>query len=47
MAVNDENSTWFREWNPVNVPGQQLSLEIDHILHHQRSKYQDVLVFKR
>jgi spermidine synthase len=28
-------------------PGQCFSLQIEKILHHEKSKYQDVLVFKR
>ena len=28
-------------------PGQAFSLQIDQVLFHQKSKYQDVLVFKR
>ncbi|CAF3575005.1 unnamed protein product [Rotaria sp. Silwood1] len=37
---------WFREKNDKFWPGQEFGLEIDQILHQQRSKYQDVLVFK-
>lgn len=46
MATGDENLKWFREINPIFVPGQAFSLEVDKVLHHKRSKYQDVLVFK-
>ncbi|CAG8842659.1 16338_t:CDS:2 [Gigaspora margarita] len=36
---------WFRE-KPVLWPGQAMCLEIDEILHHEKSLYQDVLLFK-
>lgn len=45
MDNNEQN--WFRETDPVFWPGQEFSLEIDKILYKQRSKYQDILVFKR
>ncbi len=47
MDVNDNKHNWFRETDPVFWPGQEFSLEIDQILYRQRSKYQDILVFKR
>ncbi|CAF0730168.1 unnamed protein product [Adineta ricciae] len=46
MTGNIEDSKWFREVNPGFWPGQAFSLEIDEVLHRQRSKYQDILVFK-
>ncbi|CAF1112600.1 unnamed protein product [Adineta steineri] len=46
MAINDEKQKWFRETDPVFWPGQEFALEIDEILYQQRSKYQDILVFK-
>ncbi|CAG8681274.1 15630_t:CDS:2, partial [Acaulospora morrowiae] len=36
---------WFRE-KPTLWPGQAMCLEIEEILHHEKSLYQDVLVFK-
>ena len=45
-ATNDGDQ-WFREVNPSFWPGQAFSLEIEKILYQQKSKYQDVLVFKR
>ncbi|KAL8601375.1 hypothetical protein ACOMHN_042379 [Nucella lapillus] len=36
---------WFSEVSPL-WPGQAMSLEVDQVLYHQKSKYQDVLVFK-
>lgn len=38
---------WFREFSHEMWPGQAMSLEIEEILFHEKSKYQDVLVFKR
>ncbi|ESO88834.1 hypothetical protein LOTGIDRAFT_218994 [Lottia gigantea] len=36
---------WFSELSPL-WPGQCLSLEIEEVLYHEKSKYQDILVFK-
>lgn len=36
---------WFFEQGSL-LPGQKLGLEIDEILFHEKSKYQDVLVFQ-
>jgi spermidine synthase len=36
---------WFHERGEL-WPGQAMSLEVDQVLDHHRSKYQDVLVFK-
>lgn len=36
---------WFREINAM-WPGQAMTLKVDKILHHEKSLYQDVLVFK-
>nr|XP_002119951.2 spermidine synthase-like [Ciona intestinalis] len=36
---------WFSELNSL-WPGQCMSLEVEEVLFHERSKYQDVLVFK-
>jgi hypothetical protein len=35
---------WFHERNAL-WPGQSFSLKVKEILHHERSKFQDVLVF--
>lgn len=37
---------WFRETCSL-WPGQALSLQVEQLLHHQRSQYQDILVFRR
>lgn len=36
---------WFSELDKNLWPGQCLSLECDKLLYHQKSKYQDILVF--
>ncbi|KAH3666610.1 hypothetical protein WICMUC_005594 [Wickerhamomyces mucosus] len=37
---------WFREVSDTMWPGQAMSLRVEKILHHEKSLYQDVLVFK-
>lgn len=37
---------WFHETCSL-WPGQALSLQVEQLLHHQRSRYQDILVFRR
>ena len=34
---------WFSELSPL-WPGQCISLEVDKILHQEKSKFQDILV---
>src|SRR5436305_13820162 len=36
---------WFREISD-QWPGQAMTLKVDQVLHHEKSKYQDVLVFE-
>ena len=36
-------SGWFTEINE----GQSLSLQVEKVLHHEKSKYQDILIFQR
>jgi spermidine synthase len=36
---------WFIE-RGILWPGQAMCIEVDHIVYHQRSKYQDILVFQ-
>ena len=38
---------WFMEKNQELWPGQAMSLEVEEILFSEKSKFQDVLVFKR
>ena len=37
---------WFFE-SSSSFPGQAMGLEVDKVLFHQKSEYQDVLVFQR
>ena len=36
---------WFREISNM-WPGQAMTLKVNQVLHHEKSKYQDVLVFE-
>ena len=36
---------WFSEKSDM-WPGQAMNLKVNQILHHEKSKYQDVLVFE-
>ena len=36
---------WFREISGM-WPGQAMTLKVNQILHHEKSKYQDVLIFE-
>nr|OQO29508.1 Spermidine synthase [Rachicladosporium sp. CCFEE 5018] len=36
---------WFREISPM-WPGQAMTLKVNSIVHHEKSKYQDVLIFE-
>ena len=38
---------WFSEISEEMWPGQAMSLQVDNVLFHQQSQYQDILVFKR
>ena len=37
---------WFTEMNDMWA-GQAMSLQVEERLHHKKSQYQDILVFKR
>lgn len=37
---------WFSEVSDTMWPGQAMNLRVEEVLHSERSKYQDVLVFK-
>jgi len=39
-------SGWFSEINKL-WPGQAMSLQVEEVVFHEKSKYQDVVVFKR
>jgi hypothetical protein len=36
---------WFREISDM-WPGQAMTLKVKKVLHHEKSKYQDVLIFE-
>jgi len=38
---------WFNEWIEVSCGGHAMCLKVDEVVFHQRSEYQDVLIFKR
>ena len=46
QKMNRIQNGWFSEIND-QWPGQALSLEVEEILFEGKSKYQDILVFKR
>lgn len=37
---------WFREISDTMWPGEAMTLKVEKVLHHEKSKYQDVLIFK-
>lgn len=41
-----DNKYWFHETSAEGFPGQAFALEIDQILYHVHSQYQDILIFK-
>jgi hypothetical protein len=43
--TNTQTDGWFREISDM-WPGQAMTLKVNHVLHHEKSKYQDVLVFE-
>ncbi|XP_052227401.1 spermidine synthase-like [Dreissena polymorpha] len=43
--MNKIKDGWFGESNQL-WPGQAMSLQVENVLFHEKSKYQDVLVFK-
>lgn len=40
------NKYWFHETSAEGFPGQAFALEIEQVLYHTHSQYQDILVFK-
>ena len=45
--MNSLKQGWFSEVDNNLWPGHCFSLEVDKELYHQKSKYQDVLVFNK
>ena len=37
---------WFTDKQDL-WPGQALSLEVEQVLHHEKSKYQDIAILQR
>eukprot|EP00027_Filamoeba_sp_ATCC50430_P005408 CAMPEP_0168560368 /NCGR_PEP_ID=MMETSP0413-20121227/11023_1 /TAXON_ID=136452 /ORGANISM="Filamoeba nolandi, Strain NC-AS-23-1" /LENGTH=287 /DNA_ID=CAMNT_0008591665 /DNA_START=72 /DNA_END=935 /DNA_ORIENTATION=+ len=46
MAVDLIRNGWFSEINQAYWPGQCFSLEVEEVLFHEKSPYQDIMVFK-
>ena len=44
--MNALASCWFSELNK-EWPGQSFCLQVEEVLHTEKSQYQDILVFKR
>ena len=38
---------WFSEVSESEWPGQAQSLEVEEILHKEKSQFQEILIFKR
>lgn len=38
---------WFNEWIDVSCGGHAMCLKVDEILFHEKSPFQDILIFKR
>jgi hypothetical protein len=45
LIRNQITDGWFREISD-QWPGQAMTLKVNQVLHHEKSKYQDVLVFE-
>ena len=46
LTMDRVREGWFSEVNDL-WPGQAMSLQVDEVLLHEKSKFQDVMVFKR
>lgn len=44
-GANAYSDGWFREISDM-WPGQAMTLKVEKVLHHEKSQYQDVLIFK-
>ncbi|SGZ55033.1 CIC11C00000000055 [Sungouiella intermedia] len=45
-VVKIQDKYWFHEFSEDAFPGQTFGLEIKEILHHSKSEFQDILIFK-
>ena len=43
--LTEQSDGWFREISDM-WPGQAMTLKVNQVLHHEKSKYQDVLLFE-
>ena len=41
------SKNWFSEMNAECWPGQVFSLEVEQLLHQEKTKYQDIVLFQR
>ena len=46
LTMDSMRKGWFSETNDL-WPGQSMSLEIERVLRHEKSEYQDILVLER
>ena len=46
-AMDVFHEGWFTDKHEVLWPGQALSLEVEELLHHEKSKYMDITIFQR
>lgn len=47
MVKSEIINGWFNEWIEVSCGGHASCLQVDQVLFHEQSQYQDVLIFKR
>lgn len=45
--MNNFKSGWFSEVSEAYLPGQAMSLEVEEVLHQEKTQFQDILIFKR
>lgn len=45
-VIEMKGEYWFHELNQESFPGQSFALKIEEILHHEKSMFQDILIFK-
>ena len=41
------SKNWFSEKNTDCWPGQAFSLEVEQLLHQEKTKYQEIVLFQR
>lgn len=47
LNMNASKDGWFTETGVINSHSTQISIKVEDVLYHERSKYQDILVFQR